>query len=297
MRVGRRRQVDADRPAALRHEADLRRPDGAHRGDVEAARRRVRQSRAPHRRPARRARARDHDRRRLPLVRHAAAPLPARRRAGPRAVHPQHGDRRVHSRSRDHPRRRAERRRRADAPPCVHHDDPARPAHHGRGQQDGPRRLVTGALRLDRPRPRDTRGWKRRRRSRRRPAVATGAAYGGPWARGPAGDPTVGASGRQRRRRLGEDAVVRRPDAARAPRDDRARLRPEPRRTPFPGAMGDPADVGRASRLPRLRRHRGGRRVEGGRRSGRAALRACARAWRRSRRPTGRSTRPCRPSR
>ena len=79
--LGRRRQVDADRPAALRHEADPRRPARAHRGDLAAPRRRLRQPRAAHRRPARRARAGDHDRRRLPLVRHAAAPLPARRRA------------------------------------------------------------------------------------------------------------------------------------------------------------------------------------------------------------------------
>ena len=66
LRLGRRRQVDADRPAALRHEAGVRRPDGARRGDERASRRRLRQPRAAHRRPARRARAGNHDRRRLP---------------------------------------------------------------------------------------------------------------------------------------------------------------------------------------------------------------------------------------
>ena len=52
-----------------------------------------------------------------------------------------------------------------------------------------------------------------------------------------------------------EHAVVRRAPAPRAPRDDRARLRPEPRRAPLPGAVGDPADVRRAPRLPRLCGH------------------------------------------
>ena len=63
------KQILADQ---LEHieETSLRRGDG------------VRQPRAAHRRPPRRARAGDHDRRRLPLVRDAAPPLPARRRAG-----------------------------------------------------------------------------------------------------------------------------------------------------------------------------------------------------------------------
>ena len=87
---------------------------------MRAPRRRLRQPRAAHRRPARRARAGDHDRRRLPLLRHAAAPLPARRHARPRPVHAQHGHRRVDRGRRHRPRRRAQGRRRADAPPRVH---------------------------------------------------------------------------------------------------------------------------------------------------------------------------------
>ena len=48
---------------------------------------------AAHRRPRGRARAGHHHRRRLPLLRHAAAQVHHRRFARPRAVHPQHGDR------------------------------------------------------------------------------------------------------------------------------------------------------------------------------------------------------------
>ena len=57
--------------------------------------RRVRQPGAAHRRPARRARAGHHHRRRVPLLRHAAAQVRHRRHPGPHPVHPQHGDRRL----------------------------------------------------------------------------------------------------------------------------------------------------------------------------------------------------------
>ena len=70
----------------------------------------------------------------------------------------------------------------------------------------------------------------------------------------PTRDPDVGAPRRQRRRSHRRDALVRRPDAARASRDDRDRRRPQPLRPPLPGAVGDPADDRRAPRLPRLRR-------------------------------------------
>ena len=66
--------------------------------------------RAAHRRPARRARAGHHDRRRLPLVRHAAAALHPRRLPRPRAVHAQHGHRRLDRRPRAAAGRRARRR-------------------------------------------------------------------------------------------------------------------------------------------------------------------------------------------
>ena len=94
--LGRRRQVDADRPAALRHEADPRRPARAHRGDAPSgAATATSTSRcsptacAPSASRASRSTS--------PTARSstAAAPLPARRRARARAVHAQHGHRRV----------------------------------------------------------------------------------------------------------------------------------------------------------------------------------------------------------
>ena len=202
MRLRRRRQVDADRPAAVRHEVDLRRPARAHRGRLAPPRPRVRRSRAAHRRPARRARAGDHDRRRLPLVRHAAPPLPARRRAGPRPVHAEHGHGRLDRRARDRARRRAPGRGRADPAPRVHPLDPPRPPRRRRREQDGSRRLVAGAVRRDR-------SSARRARSSR-----------------PGRDPDLGAAGRQRRRSLRAHAVVRRPAPARAPRVGGDRHRP-----------------------------------------------------------------------
>ena len=73
------------------------------------ARRRVHQPRAAHRRPAGRARAGHHDRRRLPLLRHPEAQVHHRRHARPHAVHAQHGHRRVDRRPRADPRRRPQR--------------------------------------------------------------------------------------------------------------------------------------------------------------------------------------------
>ena len=79
--LGRRRQVDADRPAALRHQDGVRGSAPARRGRLAPPRRRARQPRAAHRRPARRARAGHHDRRRLPLLRDQAAQVHHRRHA------------------------------------------------------------------------------------------------------------------------------------------------------------------------------------------------------------------------
>ena len=145
LRLGRRRQVDADRPPALRHEAGVRRPDGARRGDERAPRRRLRQPRAPHRRAARRARAGDHDRRRLPRLRHAEAPLPARRRPRARPVHAQHGHGRLDRGRRSRAGRRAQGRHRADAAPHADRVAARGPAPRLRGQQDGSRRLRRGS--------------------------------------------------------------------------------------------------------------------------------------------------------
>ena len=60
-------------------------------------------SRAPRRRACGRARAGHHDRRRLPLLLDRDAHLHRRRHARPRAIHPQHGDRRLDGRPRRAP--------------------------------------------------------------------------------------------------------------------------------------------------------------------------------------------------
>ena len=97
LRLGRRRQVDADRPAALRQPAHPRRPARlAPQGKPQPhGRRRGHRLLAAGRRPRRRARAGHHHRRRLPVLFDRQAQVHRRRHAGPRAVHAQHGDRRV----------------------------------------------------------------------------------------------------------------------------------------------------------------------------------------------------------
>ena len=112
-----------------------------------------------------------------------------------------------------------------------------------------------------------------------------------------AGDPDVRPARRQRRRAQRRDALVRRSDAARAPRDDRDLGRPQPRGPPLPGAVGDPPDVGRAPRLPGLRR-RGRRRHLARRRRGRRAAVGTPRPALPPSRPSrGRSRPRSRPSR
>ena len=100
---------------------------------------------AADRRPAGRARAGHHDRRRLPLLRHGAPLVHPGRHARPRAVHAQHGHRGVDRRPGHRARRRAQGRGRADQAPRVHGLAARHPAPRGRGQQDGPRRLRRGA--------------------------------------------------------------------------------------------------------------------------------------------------------
>src|SRR5690606_1928757 len=68
-RFGGRRQVDADRTAPLRLQADIPGPVGGDRRGVPTARHRLPRSRPPHRRSASRTVAVEHDRRRLPLLR------------------------------------------------------------------------------------------------------------------------------------------------------------------------------------------------------------------------------------
>jgi sulfate adenylyltransferase subunit 1 len=73
-----------------------------------------------HRRPARRARAGHHHRRRLSLLLHGAAQVHHRGHAGPRAVHAQHGHRRIDRRCRRGADRRQQRRADSVAPPRLH---------------------------------------------------------------------------------------------------------------------------------------------------------------------------------
>ena len=98
----------------LRLEADLRGPARGGRADEPRPRRRLREPGAAHRRAARRARAGHHDRRRLPLLRHAAAQVHHRRHPGPHPAHAEHGHGRVDRRPRARARRRPQRHPRAD---------------------------------------------------------------------------------------------------------------------------------------------------------------------------------------
>ena len=81
--IGRRRQEHADRTAPVRHQAGPRGSTRAGgRGAPASQQRRWARPRAPHRRPARRARAGHHDRRRLPLLRDRSPPIHHRRLPG-----------------------------------------------------------------------------------------------------------------------------------------------------------------------------------------------------------------------
>ena len=115
-RLGRRRQVDPHRAAALRQQVGVRRPARGRRAHLRGPRRRLHQPGAAHRRPAGRARAGHHDRRRLPVLLHAGALVHRGRHPRARAVHPQHGHRRLDRRPRAGARRRPQGRHRADPP-------------------------------------------------------------------------------------------------------------------------------------------------------------------------------------
>ena len=119
-------------------------------------------------------------------------------------------------------------------------------------QQDGPGRLLRGALR------RDPRGVHVVRDQARHP--------------GPDHHPDLGPAGRQRRHPVGEHGLVRRPVAAPPPGERARGLRPRPGRHPLPGAVRHPAEVRRLPRLPRLRGPGVGRHPQARRRGARAAL-------------------------
>ena len=160
--------------------------------------------RAAGRRPGGRARAGHHHRRRLSLLRHRQAQIHRRRHARPRAVHPQHGDRRLELRPRRHPDRCAQGRADADAAPRLHRLAARHPPRRAGGQQDRPgrisrRRCSSTSSRTSRP-------------SRSDLGFTTHAA-----------DPDVGALRRQRHRDEREHALVRGPVAPRPSRNRRCR--------------------------------------------------------------------------
>ena len=155
LRLGRRRQVDPDRPSAVRAETDLRRP-------ARGARARLRRSTA---RPATTSISRCCSTGSRPSASRAspstspiaifatdAALLHRRRHARPRAVYPQHGDRRLERRSRGHAGRRAQGPADADPPARDHRLAARHPPRRAGGQQDRPGRLRPGGVREDRRR-------------------------------------------------------------------------------------------------------------------------------------------------
>ena len=106
--------------------------------------RRLHQPGPADRRPARRAGAGHHHRRRLPLFRHPPPQVHHRRHPRARAVHPQHGHRGIDRRPGPHPHRCPQRRAGAVPPPRLHRQPARHPALRGVRQQDGPGRLVAG---------------------------------------------------------------------------------------------------------------------------------------------------------
>ena len=98
------------------------------------------------------ARTGDHDRRRLSLLRNGEALVHRRGHARPRAIYPQHGDRRVHRRPRNRARRRAQGAADADPSPFHHCFAARRAPRRPGGQQDRSRLVQRDRLSRDRSR-------------------------------------------------------------------------------------------------------------------------------------------------
>ena len=140
LRQRRRRQEHADRPPAAREPQPVRRP-AVRAGARQPAPRhpgRGGRLRAAARRPRRRARAGHHHRRRLPLLQHRPAQLHRRRLPGPRAVHPQHGHRRLDRGPGRGAGRRAQGPADADSPAQLHRRAFRHSPRRAGGEQDGP---------------------------------------------------------------------------------------------------------------------------------------------------------------
>ena len=215
------------------------------------------------------------------------AVLRPRRHPGARAVHPQHGHRRLDRRARPDPRRRPPRRVEQTRRHLAVTGAARRPARGARGQQDGPGRLGPGGR-----------------------STGIVAEFVGYWHAASA----IVDVPRSRSRRCSATTsstaptralLVRRADPPRAPRVRPGRHRPRRAAAADPGAVRHPPAERRAPRLPRVCRSAGlGSRARG-RRGRRPARRLHARRWSAStarRRPASRvaptsTTSPSRPSR
>ncbi len=252
-RLRRRRQVHPDRPAAARLQGDLRGPARGRGGHQPVQGLRLHRPGPADRRAALRARAGHHHRRGLPLLRDPAAQVHHRRHPGPRAVHPQHGHRRLDRRPRPGAGGRPAGPHRAVPPPRGDPVAAAGAPPGAGGQQDGPRRLRPEGLRQDPP------GVHLLRDQAEHPR--------------PRGHPDLGAQRRQRGQALRQHALVQRLLADAPPRERPRRLRPRPGRHPAAGAVRRAPQVRPVPRLPRLRRSDRRRRAQAGRRG-----RSCSRA-------------------
>ena len=181
-----------------------------------------------------RARAGHHHRRRLPLLRDRQAQVHHRRHAGPRAVHAQHGHRRLDRRPGHHPDRRPQRRPDPD-PPAL--------ASSCRCWASGTSSLAVNKM--------DLVDYSTRRLRAHRATTTERS----PPSSGCATSPCIPMSalkGDNVARASDDDAVVRGPAAARPPGDGaRSTSAAAAPAVPLAGAVGHPPQ----SRLPRLRRH------------------------------------------
>ena len=191
--------------------------------------------RAAGRWPGGRTRPGHHHRRRLPVLRDAAPALHPGRRAGPRAVHAQHGDRRIGVGSGGAAGRCAQGPAGADPPARGDRLAARHPPGRAGGQQDGPGRLRPGGVRQDR---------HRLLRAARQARAAGGDR-----------DPGLRARRRQRHRAEHADALVFRHDAA--DRAGRCRTHLACRRAGVPHAGAARRAAG--PHVPRLCRHGGDR--------------------------------------
>ena len=232
LRFGRRRQIDLDRPLALRAEPDLRGPYGRARPRFEKARHHGRRYRLcfAARRPGSRARAGHHHRRRLSLFRLEAALFRRRRHAGPRAIYPQHGDRRVQCRSRRAAGRCAQGLAEPDAPPRHHREPAGHPLRRAGGEQDRSRRFRSRGVRAD---------FRALQRFCRRARL-----------QGDHGDPDFGALRRQCFVAQPAHALVFGAASARISRNGRCRGRPCRQAIPHAGAVGQSSQFRISAALP-----------------------------------------------